>query len=470
MIKKILLSFIAIFTLVSGLIIFYWRDVQYNPDKGDFVLYFLLLPAIITLAILSPWLIYSVYKSYKEKKEKVVSQSQNDDSQKQTTSPDQPLEQLDFHIYSAFAIHALGENETIIKEIQDFKSPELDDQLLNSYGLPLLSYRIKDLAESDEEDFEYAASPRQIRIMSLIRQQLEQNIENLYHLAEHLKRSILFYESHQIREYHMHPAWVDPNSEYEDTETPVVEVHRLNRLNLHILLPEDLLHIWNDEQSNDLILEFFTEIGIISQKVHIEYHFLGERVAYQEFIHLLKRIQKKEHEMFLMLAVDSEIDQDLIDEKSWMVKDYIPAEFATSCLIADPSLKIEELEPAKNLKVVIGQEKTAKVLNTLNLNELPQYEGDEPYVLIVSDQTDIKAAKQLQQQLTQTSVEPHHFIYVKSSLGHTQHLVDIYGFMLSMHFPEHIVPFVFGENTVSAHTFVQSVTENSEDDAMVLNS
>lgn len=76
----------------------------------------------------------------------------------------------------------------------------------------------------------------------------------------------------------------------------------------------------------------------------------------------------------------------------------------------------------------------------------------------------------MQQQLTQTSVEPHHFIYVKSSLGHTQYLVDIYGFMLSMHFPEHIVPFVFGENTVSAHTFVQSVTENSEDDAMVLNS
>ncbi|EMD9793539.1 hypothetical protein [Acinetobacter baumannii] len=449
MIKKILLSFIAIFTVVSGFIIFYWRDVQYNPNKSDFFLYFLLLPAIITLVILSPWLIYSVYKSYKEKKEQAANQSQDDDSQKSSAAIEQPLEQLNFNVYSAFAIHALGENETIIEEIQNFKSPELDEQLLNSYGLPLLSYRIKDLAETNDEDIQYAASPRQVRIMSLIRQQLEQNIENLYRLAEHLKRSI---------------------SEYKDAETPVVEVHRLNRLNLHIFLPEDLLHVWNDEQSNDLILEFFTKIGIISQKVHIEYHFLGERVAYQEFIHLLKRIQKKEHEVFLMLAVDSEIDQDLIDEKSWMVKDYIPAEFAASCLLADPSLKIEELEPAKNLKIVVGQEKAAKVLHTLNLNELPQYEGDEPYVLILSDQTDIKAAKQLQQQFAQTSVEPHHYIYVKSSLGHTQHLVDIYGFMLSMHFPEHIVPFVFGENTVSAHTFVQSVTENSEDDAMVLNS
>ncbi len=57
-----------------------------------------LLPAIITLAILSPWLIYSAYKSYKEKKEKAENQSQDDDSQKQTTTPDQPLEQLDFHI------------------------------------------------------------------------------------------------------------------------------------------------------------------------------------------------------------------------------------------------------------------------------------------------------------------------------------------------------------------------------------
>ncbi|WP_458861113.1 EF-Tu C-terminal domain-related protein, partial [Acinetobacter baumannii] len=32
---------------------------------------------------------------------------------------------LDFNVYSAFAIHALGENETIIEEIQNFKSPEL---------------------------------------------------------------------------------------------------------------------------------------------------------------------------------------------------------------------------------------------------------------------------------------------------------------------------------------------------------
>ncbi|MFH4176235.1 hypothetical protein WAJ79_25140, partial [Acinetobacter baumannii] len=82
------------------------------------------------------------------------------------------------------------------------------------------------------------------------------------------------------------------------------------------------------------------------------------------------------------------------------------------CLLADPSLKIEELEPAKNLKIVVGQEKAAKVLHTLNLNELPQYEGDEPYVLILSDQTDIKTAKQLQQQFEQTSVESHHYIYV----------------------------------------------------------
>ncbi|MCY1182427.1 hypothetical protein D9M73_229860 [compost metagenome] len=152
-----------------------------------------------------------------------------------------------------------------------------------------------------------------------------------------------------------------------------------------------------------------------------------------------------------------------------MIKDYIPAEFAASCLLADPLVKIQELEPTKALKVVVGQQDTAKLFNNFEFNDLPQHEGEEPYVLILSDQTDIKVSKKLQQHFLKTPVEPHHYIYVKSSLGHTQHLADIYGFMLSMHFPEHIIPFVFGENTVSAHTFVQHVTENSEDDVMVLN-
>ncbi len=70
--------------------------------------------------ILSPWLIYSAYKSYKEKKEQAANQSQDDESQKSSAAIEQPLEQLDFNVYSAFAIHALGENETIIKEIQNF--------------------------------------------------------------------------------------------------------------------------------------------------------------------------------------------------------------------------------------------------------------------------------------------------------------------------------------------------------------
>lgn len=132
MIKKILLSFIAIFSLVSGIIIFYWRDVQYNPDKGDFFLYFLVLPAIITLVILSPWLIYSAYTTYKDKKEQAINQDKDDVNSKQTAITDQPLEQLDFNIYSSFALHAFGENESIIEQLQNFKSPELDDQLLNS--------------------------------------------------------------------------------------------------------------------------------------------------------------------------------------------------------------------------------------------------------------------------------------------------------------------------------------------------
>lgn len=121
--------------------------------------------------------------------------------------------------------------------------------------------------EDNHEESDYS-SPRQVRMMSLIRQQLEQNIENLYLLAEHLKRSTLFYESQQAREYHMHPAWVDPESEYDDVEMPIVEVYRLNRLNLHILLSEDLLHIWNDDHSNELILEFLMKLVFLLKNLY----------------------------------------------------------------------------------------------------------------------------------------------------------------------------------------------------------
>ncbi len=46
---------------------------------------------------------------------------------------------------------------------------------------------------------------------SLIQQQLEQHVDSLSLIAEHLKQSALFYDSELAYQYRMHPGWVDPD-------------------------------------------------------------------------------------------------------------------------------------------------------------------------------------------------------------------------------------------------------------------
>lgn len=71
MLKKILATFIGVFLTLSSLIILYWRDVQYEPERQDFLIYFGLLPLAITCLLLSPWLIYLAYQAYQSKKSRL---------------------------------------------------------------------------------------------------------------------------------------------------------------------------------------------------------------------------------------------------------------------------------------------------------------------------------------------------------------------------------------------------------------
>lgn len=93
--------------------------------------------------------------------------------------------------FSSFALSAFGEDDAIIDELKNFKSPELDHSLTNNYGLPVLSYRITALDEQLDADSTIEEG-RTARIKALIQQQLEQQCEILYSIAEHLKQSAFF--------------------------------------------------------------------------------------------------------------------------------------------------------------------------------------------------------------------------------------------------------------------------------------
>ena len=66
MIKHIIRTVIVLFIINSSLIIYYWRDTQYDPSNIDFLLYFGILPLLICLLLLTPYFIYKAVKSYKQ--------------------------------------------------------------------------------------------------------------------------------------------------------------------------------------------------------------------------------------------------------------------------------------------------------------------------------------------------------------------------------------------------------------------
>lgn len=466
MIKKILATLISCFILVGLIVIYYWRDIQYQPESADLINYFLILPVAITLLLLSPWLIYKAYQHHKEKKQQAILAAQSQEGgSTETEQIAQESKWLKLNLYAASAYSALGENDSIIEGIKQFSSPQLDQHLVNFHGVPILSYRIEALdpqVESEDEEALQFLPVRQQRIMALIHHQLEQHTELLVSISDHLKQSSLFYESQNLHEYRMHPAWIDPSfSGAEDGEAIQVEpVYRLDKLNLHILLSEDVVHTWNDASSNEALQSIFYDLGIIPQKIHIEYHYLSAASTEQHLVELFERIQSQPHEISLILASDSEIDQDIIDEKSWGASAYIPAEFISSSCLAHPDVQLEQLQPEKTFNLVLNQNNLNQIFQELKITDLPQYQAEDPFVLVVEDGADIKVVKKLERFFTQSPVEPHHYLYCKPIFGHTQNVAKLFGLMLGAHLSEQQVAFVYGQNL---QAFIQAFPEVEPD-------
>ena len=466
MLKKILATLIGCFSLVGLVVIYYWRDIQYQPESADLIHYFIILPVVMTLVLLAPWLIYTAYQHYKDQKQKTLADEQEQavKTNEHDVAP-QESKWLKLNLYAASAYSVLGENDSIIDGMKQFSSPQLDHNLVNAYGLPILSYRLEDLDQQlqSEDDDELAFLPvRQQRIMALIHHQVEQHTELLVSIADHLKRSSLFYESQNLHEYRMHPAWIDPSfSGDEDGEPLQVEpVYRLDKLNVHIFLSEDVVHSWNDANSNESIQAIFYDLGIIPQKFHIEYHFISAASTEQYVIELFERIQNQPHEISLLIAADSEIDQDVIDEKLWGTSAYIPAEFVSSSCFAHPAVQLEQLQAEKTFQLLCNSNNLAQIFKDLDLHDLPQYQAEEPFVLVLEDGSDIKVVKKLGQFFAESPVEQHHYLYCKPAAGHTQHVAKLFGLMLGAHLSDQHVAFVYSGNLKA---FMQAVPEIKQD-------
>lgn len=431
MIKKIIWVLLGVLLLVISVVILYWKDSQFDPSSTDLWLYLFVLPLVLGLLILSPWLLYRAYRAYQNRQQQASMQPQHaQEIPAQAVQAEVP-EWLKLNVFAASAYAASGENTDILEAIVAYQSPSLDSELTNSYGLPILSYRIADLVLADDES---ELALRQQRIYSLIQHQLEQHQSVFESIAAHLNRSALFYDTQESYDYRVHPGWKNEQADTPELESAMFTppVQQLDRLTLQLFLPEDLLHIWQDEHANSLIYAQLTQYGLNPEQLMIEYQFVSSVSAYSKWNSLLREITSKPNEVYWVAAVDSEIDQDVIDERFWQKENHVPAEFISSCCIAVETVVIEGLEPIKHLNVCKAAAHAHAALCDLNLETHAQYEAEDPFVYVLEPATQFNLSKKLDHFFQQTSIEAHHYLYPCALSADTQQVAKIYATMLAM--------------------------------------
>lgn len=459
MIKIILGVIVTVFILVSTVVILYWRDIQFNPSGSDIFIFFGLLPVSISLLLLMPYLIRVWYLEQQQKKNNPQQQEENDEK---VQVENEETEWSRLHIFSANALSALGENALIWDGLISHKSPELDEKLLNAYGLPILSLRINEIDEAIDEDDESFLSTRQQRMHLLIQYQIEQSSALLWSIAAHLKQSALFYEGQNLHEYRMHPAWIDPHhvetegDSQQQVEQRIEPVQRLDLLNIHLILNEDVLHTWDEFASNQFIETQLEKFGFIPQKFHVELHYWGKYTAYELWIELLQKISNDPNQLSFVFVVDTEIDQETVDEKIWISDNYLPSEFAASCCIAHPSFHLHEFSPVKSIHLAKKAMPLMKTLEEIESHQLDQFKEEAPFVIQLDDMTNVKVSKQLDTTFLGTPIEPHHYLLTASSLGNTDQLAKIFNMIVGMQISEPPLAVVYACEQPSTFTFIKN--------------
>lgn len=459
MLKIILGTLIGVFIIVSTVTIFYWSDARFDPSLQDMLIFLGFIPFGVSLIVLSPYF-FKKWLNYKK-----IEQSKHDEhvsnefvEEKEQT----PVEYVKLQVFAASVESATGKNQEIIGNLAEYLSAELDPELTDSHGLATLSYRIPSIDDStlDVDEIDRTENGLHKRICSLILLQLQENVETLQYLAEHFKQSALFYDQQLAYEYRMHPAWINPNVEIENEDEVIPQqVYRLDKINVHVVLASMLSHTWDETLSNQILEQFFNDLGIISQQVTVDYHYLSADNAYYTWVKELKRIEKQEHDVSFMLVVDSEIDQDTLAERMWITDKYVPAEFMCSCLLASLNVKINGLTAVKHLDLIQNEKNFEESLTALKIDILEQAQSEHMFVIIPDDIARPRINNQITKKFETTLIQQHHHIYTSKTLGNTQHLTKVFSFMLGLHFSDELYGFIYSIDLPFTHVIVKPVRD-----------
>lgn len=433
MIKIILSTLISVFAIAATLVVFYWKDAGFEPTAYDLLMYLAAIPFAVACVLLAPYLIYKVYVNRREQKQQYLEQVEAEKNHV-PLQEEVKNEQIHLHVYSAFLKSALGENEEILAQVINLKAPELDSTLHNEQGNPILSYRITDLGDN-ALDHDVALDVLQQRMHHLLSAQIVNNYDVLQKISHHFKRSAMFYDDKSIEKYRLHPAWLDPKHQaIDDTDEveKIESVPRLSQLVIYVMLAEHMFRVWNTATTTTLIEDRLVEMGFLRDQLQIEYEFWSSEKVYANVLKTFRHIATMTDHVYMCFCLDSEIQQEHLENRLWVSKDYVSAEFAGSFIVASQVIEILELKPKQTMTVSFDQPNVFELLKDKKIDQLSQFKSEQPFVVILDEIDRPKVPQQLVAHFKKTPIETYHYIYSCPSLGHTQHLSKLYGLVLGL--------------------------------------
>lgn len=469
MIKVIFICFGTLFLLISTTVIFYWRDTQYAPNHSDLIFNFLLLPLGASLLFLVP---YFVYKAVLFQREKKMNQNMDQEQQANAeqhqqlnTDPDanSNFETVSFKVYSSHILHALGEDDRLVQALSHIQAPSLDLDLSKQLDTTILSYRIAEIDDQlsdkmhEEEETEQILrdkftadlNARLLRLEYLVQHVLQQHLEEILVIIDHIQRSKRFYHpsqnqaskvpsyANQQLSYEIERGWELNETElqhHKSTET-IEYIEPLERFNIHLILPHDLRNGLDQEQFQHRIEQFLIECGIDPQDIKYQIHFMPPEQHLNQWINLLKQLSLAQAQCALCIAVDSDIDADYLNDAHHLEQQYVAAEFAASLCLSAAEQAIEGLDQYRKLELSIGESSISKVIERFVL-DVQQFNEEQPCVLIAEKSGDRKTIQLIQRILSSSPIESDHLLYANQILGHSQNLAKLFSFVLMAQFDQ----------------------------------
>ncbi len=434
---------VATFATVWLATIFYWRSSHRIPTTTDVALYFAFIPAALLLAF---WLGHTAWKRSGEKaKENSESSTALVAASPSTGISAESERLLSIAILAAAVRSAHGKSadelNTVLKADNDLF--ELDTELTDEEGYPILTARITELDEDDGED--------------KLNDWLQANHKTDVSWSPEATRALLMgaeLVSELAQTAVKHPQLAEYLSAAENKRKAIP----LAALQLVTLFPKD----WQ-EAHRTVALDWYTHLIVeagwpiekILTPIQSHYHLTHGITAIDQL--MLSAYRTSLPCYSLLVACESYIGESSVEDWAGIEKSYfgkskiglIPSEGAAGLLLADEqNLKLFEHVQASKLyrptqtklsdTVITTETERQRLLSELLQSALEVSKVQAAHITLVTTDTDVQASKQSELLSVGFDVLPHldsneQFLNVSSSLGMLGGVASVTALALAHH-------------------------------------